>query len=525
MLNFGFPDRWTLLHKLIWLKRLTGGGGGTWKIASGTSPLTLSEAASAGLKRLVQFGKTSQASTPTPSAPVDIVCNNGALKWGALGNNLANVNANTAQIGYYISTSGAITADQFNWIYKYFIPVKPNTAYTLSLSTSVYFVSISEFSAADNSAFIVRKAGSTGSNTSLTITTGATTNYIRFGTNIDRTAVTLDKVLAINWMLNEGSTALPYEAFRGGLFADGTAEEVRLTGKNLLTIDTVVHEASTAEIVLWEGSLTGTYTLSADIAGITTDLPNAGMLKYIVDGTQTIRVSKNTPVQTITGTITKVSAVAATSYSKWTGTCKFQMEEGSTATEWTPYIPVQTAHTENLFQVGTYADEQDIISGHITRKIEIKVFDGTETFIDGNNGYITEAVQDQSGETYAPLCSHYRGTNTAPASNSNTVRCYRTSGGTGRIYFAPNRTTYATKEAFTAFLAEQYAAGTPVIILYPLMTPTAESVTSQHLSTVQGTNIISWTAEVSGKEMEAEYKAAATTGAIVGQAKVGTAKI
>lgn len=71
----------------------------------------------------------------------------------------------------------------------------------MSLSSEVYYVTISEYSTAEDSGFVRRNAGSAGSNTQLTITTGATTNYVRFGTNIDRTEVTMDEVLSIDWQL------------------------------------------------------------------------------------------------------------------------------------------------------------------------------------------------------------------------------------------------------------------------------------------------------------------------------------
>jgi len=177
------------------------------------------------LASVTQTGKCEQNGTPTPDAPVDIVCNNGALKYSA---NLADVKVDNIRLQYYISDTGTIVADGNNWYYLPFIRVKPNTTYTLSMSTGMYFVSISEYSTAEDSGFIRRNGSSIGTGTTkLTITTGATTNYIRFGTNIDRTAVTLAKVLAINWMLNLGGTAMPYQPYvEGGIYTDGTPEVI-----------------------------------------------------------------------------------------------------------------------------------------------------------------------------------------------------------------------------------------------------------------------------------------------------------
>jgi hypothetical protein len=59
---------------------------------------------------------------------------------------------------------------------------------------------------------------------------------------------------------------------------------------------------------------------------------------------------------------------------------------------------------------------------------------------------------------------------------------------------------------FKNFLATQYAAGTPVIVVYTLATPTTESVTGQTLQVEDGDNVLAITqAGMSGLELEAEY--------------------
>ena len=51
-----------------------------WVTVSGASPLPLVNAAASNIRSLIQTGKCVHSGTPTPSAPVDIVCNNGALR-------------------------------------------------------------------------------------------------------------------------------------------------------------------------------------------------------------------------------------------------------------------------------------------------------------------------------------------------------------------------------------------------------------------------------------------------------------
>ena len=72
---------WSLLKKLIWLKKgVMSGVEWDWETVSGTLPLSLDMALKKGLQSLTQYGAISQASTPSPSSPQEIVCNNGALR-------------------------------------------------------------------------------------------------------------------------------------------------------------------------------------------------------------------------------------------------------------------------------------------------------------------------------------------------------------------------------------------------------------------------------------------------------------
>ena len=63
------------------IKRLGGGGNSETHSVSGATPVTVAGAIAAKFKSIVQHGKLTQSGTPTTANPVDIVCNNGALKW------------------------------------------------------------------------------------------------------------------------------------------------------------------------------------------------------------------------------------------------------------------------------------------------------------------------------------------------------------------------------------------------------------------------------------------------------------
>lgn len=170
----------------------------------------------------------------------------------------------------------------------------------------------------------------------------------------------------------------------------------------------------------------------------------------------------------------------------------------------------QTASVENLFKIAAnnyyadYTDEQNIVSGIVTRKVGVKALDGTEDW-----GYsapvhtvkIPDAVTTELRKTPL-LCTHYpiiddgRSFNDTP---NDTM--FFTSGKNLGI-----KDSNKTSEQMKAWLASQYAAGTPVIVLYPLAEETTESVTPQPLTTANGTNTVSVTAEVSDISLECEYK-------------------
>ena len=363
-----------------------GGGGGTETTVTGVSPLVLSSALAKAIKSLVQYGKCTQASTPTPSAPQDIVCNNGALRML----NLANMTESNLDIGFYLNNNGVRTAGSSNFYTLGFIPVKPSTTYTMGTSASLNYYNIMEYDSAQG--FLKRTLwGSSGSpaGDTTTFTTRSDTAYLRFGSNMTGSALTYADIAAVTWMLTEGETAQDYVPY-GQLSVVGTPE---------------------------------TLTVSADGA------------------------------------------------------------EPQTVTD----IP-------NLFAVGDYADEGDIISGGVKRKVGIKVFDGTEGWT---------RISDTRYQLNFP----------AAIANSvcrSTHFIYSTStSGAGKI-----RKSLHTFKANQSILhrgvhrvPHMQMAGTPVIVIYPLAEETEETVTPQPLNTTAGDNVVSVTSNVDPVTLEATYYA------------------
>jgi len=143
-----------------------------------------------------------------------------------------------------------------------------------------------------------------------------------------------------------------------------------------------------------------------------------------------------------------------------------------------------TATVANLLAVGDYKDEQNINTGAITRKVGVKVLDGTEDWrwqqYLNNYFTITTAQSDmlKSSSSELPGYSNmFSVVDSASGVADNTVRLVYSR--FSIRYDAAN----GDVNAFKQYLADQYAAGTPVMIVYPLATSTNESVTAQSLTT------------------------------------------
>ena len=188
-----------------------------------------------------------------------------------------------------------------------------------------------------------------------------------------------------------------------------------------------------------------------------------------------------------TGTFTAWAEIPKTIYTDW-------YTETITDEIW------NTATAEILLKLGDRADEQEILTGEITRKIWIKVLDGSETWTAmSNSRWYYTMMADLLNIRYTEMqliCSHFSwyvwSDNTSPMPE-NSIGCNKEAS-TGitnwNITIRPNLTDYPDIASFKAFLKAQYDAGTPVIIVYPLNSDTTEFVSGQTLSTVDGENTI-----------------------------------
>jgi len=197
---------------------------------------------------------------------------------------------------------------------------------------------------------------------------------------------------------------------------------------------------------------------------------------------------------------------------------QIQLEKGSTATAYEPYgiyadgmvetlrdSAGHTATAQMLLSVGDYKDEQNITTGAITRRVGVKVLDGTEGWASYQSGACWAAsslLKDKVSGNYRSFSTHYGWASSDVSNMQNNQFLLH---GTQRVCIKDDR--FETATGFRQFLADQYAAGTPVIVVYPLATPTTESVAGQTLQVQAGDNTLEITqASLNNLELEAQYE-------------------
>ena len=422
---------------------------------SGVSPLTFVNALAKPIKSLVQYGKTTQVSAPTLSAPVDIVCNNGALK----------MVDDELPSGYRRLES---------------IEFSGNTYYETQeklYGTDIVTMTIADFVLSGQNLFGCY-SGANETNFSMYIYGTSTGQaYWRYGQTLYRPTV--------------GSTAERTITFGAG----GT------TGfKNDVTYDTVDFETDSTA---WIGALPN--SSSAKFNGrIDGNILVGNRLKYIpcereIDGAICYYEAVNGVVLEPNGDAPIAGAYDNThNHVTVVGTPEIL---AITAEDEYGGDIEQTASVKNLFAVGDYADTQDVISGTVTRKCAMLVLDGTESWAEASTASVTRyrvAISDAVGGTArsAILSTHF-----SYASSGQPVDGAFLS--TKYLYVIPDQ-AISTVEAFAALLAEQYTNGTPVIVIYPLAEPVTEHITPQPLSMANGSNTIEVVSNVGNVELQVE---------------------
>lgn len=517
-------------HWLFEAFRPAGGGAGTILTVTGVSPLALVNALAGPLHSLTQYGKCVQDGTPTPSAPVDILCNNGAIKVSL---NLANMVSGNIVVGKYINNSGVETSDTANFYYATFIPVTPGETYTMSTSSSIWYFSVMQYDSSKN--FLRRTiwgATNTPVGTEKSFSVGSDCAYIRFGSNMRKATITEADVLAVDWMLTQTATAQDFRPY-GEIYTDGEDEVLTVGGQNLVDLTAVTDD--------FYYDPNGVYTAVSN-ARLTDYIPVRAGQKYTVyvkavkSGTSanvrcnlfdSAKVWISQSAFTVNSGAEAVSVItpAQSGYlrvsANYTGAgakvdwSVLQIVRGeytlATMPPYEPYVAPQTVtDIPMLLGVGDYKDSAEIISGIKTGKVGIKVMTGDA---DERWGYsqtsgfdrMNLALPDMLSANYGQgLCTHLERVNSV----AEGIR-FGASNSALYVYLNPTR-GFSSAELWKAFLAAQYAAGTPVIVVYQLATETTEQTTPHSLHSYNGTTIVDVESPVDPVELRAEYKGVST---------------
>lgn len=151
-----------------------------------------------------------------------------------------------------------------------------------------------------------------------------------------------------------------------------------------------------------------------------------------------------------------------------------QIEFGDTATPYEPYTgqTITLPALAPLYGDGTVNDEYDAVSGVETRRWKRVVFDGTESMrceAHGNGQrYVSIDLDAAANKSVMPISTHY--TSSAWTQDNNKVYI------PNPVVMVITDSRFTTLQAARDILAAQYAAGTPVTVVYQL----AEPVITQH---------------------------------------------
>lgn len=441
---------------------VSGPGGETVVIGPGPSPLLLPNAIANTLSYVKAFGGTEQSGTPTPDAPVDIVCNNGALKarhQSGLPLGYTLVDGITANGTQYIDTGIKIASTD-----------TVETEFKNSTSTG-YGAVYGIYATGESSAFYANQTyygydeSNDKVNTNVAVDDQWHTvvhDFVNGTLQLDDTTVTFTPFV----FANANNNGLFTRFYNGsyGYFFKGSVKSHKITRNGTVIFNAVsVQRDSDSALGMYdfvsdtffENDGTGDFT-----AGIAVSDP--------------VEVYANSTVEIIEDTI------------------------GNTAT------------AEMLLKVGDYQDVQSIIDGVVTRNVGVMVLDGTEEFNSStltNCWTLARSVGLGNFTDRIVCCTHFNHSTTLlPASDRQGYAFIGNSSGFYTIGFGAT-TRFPTQEQFKQWLADQYAAGTPVIVIYPLAEPTTESVAGQTLQVTDGDNVLEITqASLSGLQLEAEYE-------------------
>lgn len=393
------------------------------------------------IDELKVYGFCSQNGTPTPVNPVPVVCNNGALV----------VVDDELPIGYKRITD--IKFDGYFW-YETGEALTGDDDVTMTLANTV--------SSGKNVFGSYNGTASGTKNFSLYLYGGGSSSncYFRYGSQLVRPR------------FGDGERTITF----GASGTSGFATNVSVTPEDFTAeAPAYIGMLPNSSSASYTGSIMGSITVGTRLKWIPCERESDGVVGYYE--------AVNGVFLEPTGTGTPVAGSYDTSHLNRlvvVGTPEVLSVTASGAT-------TQTASVINLFSIGAVHDEQDIISGLLTKRVSIKVLDGTETWTtDTFGGYrrmVLQEVLNASSDTLPVLCSHYVSRAADARQQPNSI--FIASSGKLVIYVDSTQ-NISTVQEFNAWLAV-----TPVIVVYPLAEEATEQTTPQAVNNPGGNITVS----------------------------------
>ena len=205
------------------------------------------------------------------------------------------------------------------------------------------------------------------------------------------------------------------------------------------------------------------------------------------------------------------------------GSIKFRLSilEDTTITEDTfKYQPYYNEITniyldEPLRKINEYSDYIDFINGKVVRNIREIVLNGSENwgkFYGANLFNIDRMFNDKPFIVGYGLSNMYIYNSIQSGINNNTVngefalqKSVFSEASVAYNLFIKN-TSYSDKDLFKTYLQNLYNNNTPVIINYPLETPTEETITLPNIPTIDGNNTLNIETEITPSQVYIKYK-------------------
>lgn len=387
--------------------------------------------------------------------------------------------------------------------------------------------------------------------------------YIRYLTMSGAPAIYDDLIAGTIWvMVNEGSTPLPYEPY--GDTWTNTPHYIHNTSTDIITTPAVLYPNGTTATVGLKGQMVQSSTPSpqtpiqlSECGERTGNLFDevysdiSGTIRYrpIFVGDGTFTLSTTTPYDSSVANVFllsgNVSSGASTSgngawknhnvtaqsvdgyvtiaYRHYSGTtspvdCQTMLNSGSTPLPYEPYgikIPILSNSTTTPVYLGEVQS---------TRKIKKLVLTGEETWY-MNSEVSTEdtiymytiSIPQKTYVSGFAICSHFKYKNAYVILDENGFHLLS---GYGGLRIRIMRTIASTSADFKAYLAQQYANGTPVTVWYVLATETtgivneplrkigdyADEVSDISIPVTAGGDTLSVDTQVQPSEVSVNYK-------------------